>query len=648
MTGENDRFGFEQALIEVEQFFNDMEKSFGVDLESARADLTIMQKEKDLKIVEWRERYQKLHTRWNECVHELKKLHEDKEDIRQQRDLLLCTHKAKKAMVEKDFSSSRKDKRIKKEFFQEQVASRILNAIADAIGAERGAIFVKEHKYLKSIALVPPLLKDGKPVEIKVPADQGFVGTVFKNKEALNILNAYKDKRFYRKVDHETGFITRVVLCYPLINPTTEESIGVLQLINKDNGEVFTVEDEARMSEYVYLVSQILEGVQKLYAYGPYVKQQDDKNTIGASPSTPLTPSKTENNFGSSKRKKLINVKRIGGDVKDPNDDIGPPAHKMRQFLIPKEIEEYIHSMEEAWRKSVNESADYQNKKAVLEEEAKLLKVRMANFEKKSKDQELTIKDLQQKMTRYKKELKTQRVDWQNQEKEYKYEIKELQQLSSTLQKHHNSKSRFHGPKLTSPNRMSNSSFSSPNTIPGSITLPVIDFSRRSVDMQDSQTKAASPAPHQATTTTPPVAVTTTKLNKKYRDVYNDMFSLAPVPMALVTRSFRIWRVNSKFCELLDCQEQDLLGVIFSDVAVGVDSETLPRLLQFDIVQGLGLHAPSPMNAASTSKPPPSSSFIKVNVQIAQLGHHGQRFSVTRGHKSLPAPIYSLVFTRKK
>uniref|UniRef100_A0A7S1KTW7 GAF domain-containing protein n=1 Tax=Percolomonas cosmopolitus TaxID=63605 RepID=A0A7S1KTW7_9EUKA len=647
MTGENDRFGFEQGLMDIEIFFNDVEKSFSSQIESIKAELSLSHKEKDIKVKEWRERYQKLHDRWDECMIQLKQLQDEKEDVRQQRDLLMCTHKAKKAMTEhgSTLASGQKDKRILREFFQKRVAYRLLSSIADSIGAERGAIFVQDHKYLKSIALFPPLLKEGKAVEIKVPSDQGFVGTVFKNKEALNILNAYKDKRFYRKVDNETGFITRVVLCYPLLSPTSEKPIGVLQLINKENGDVFTVEDEARMSEYVYLVSHVLESVQKLYSFGPYLKAGTDGDANGdASPGTPTA---------GNRRKNIINVKRIGGEQRDM-DHTGPGGQKMRKFLIPKEIEEYIRNVEQGWRKAVGESAEYQNKKALLEEERSQLKGEVSEMEKRIHEKDSQIQDLQNKFQKFQKEMKMQRVDWMDKEKDLKQEVKELKQLHTTLNRQNST--------IDHLKMLRNGSMAKLLTKKAStIHLPAIDSHRNNTDHSNEDDHDVSP--NHTLNVNGNNAETDLRQSRdlspshfasssKYRDIYMDMFALSPVPMLLLTRQYRVWRVNQKFCTLLDCSEQDVLGVMLSDIAVGVDVETLPRLLQFDVVQGLGLQKPQNDSALdkrrSQNGAPRSKTFVKVNMQLSVLGQNGQKFQAPKNGKTLRAPIYCCAFSKKK
>lgn len=52
-----------------------------------------------------------------------------------------------------------------------------------------------------------------------------------KTSDTLNIEDAYKDQRFDKQIDLKSGFLTRSVLCKPLIN--AQGCAGVLQLVNK-------------------------------------------------------------------------------------------------------------------------------------------------------------------------------------------------------------------------------------------------------------------------------------------------------------------------------------------------------------------------------------------------------------------------------
>lgn len=73
--------------------------------------------------------------------------------------------------------------------------------------------------------------------EIRVPKGAGIVGAVADSGDLVLIPDAYQDSRFNPEVDRKTGFKTREILCVPLLDVTGTRIVGVLQALNKTNGE---------------------------------------------------------------------------------------------------------------------------------------------------------------------------------------------------------------------------------------------------------------------------------------------------------------------------------------------------------------------------------------------------------------------------
>ncbi|OGS38064.1 MAG: hypothetical protein A2551_00730 [Elusimicrobia bacterium RIFOXYD2_FULL_34_30] len=78
--------------------------------------------------------------------------------------------------------------------------------------------------------------------KLKVPVGEGIAGWVAKNKESLIIQDVSTDPRFTGKIDSESGFRTKSILCVPLI--VNNELIGVAEVLNKNDGSQFTEEDK--------------------------------------------------------------------------------------------------------------------------------------------------------------------------------------------------------------------------------------------------------------------------------------------------------------------------------------------------------------------------------------------------------------------
>lgn len=76
------------------------------------------------------------------------------------------------------------------------------------------------------------------PVDIKglrLPATAGIVGKTVVSRSCQIVRDVSKDPNFAKNVDADTGFVTRSILCTPLL--VKHECIGALELINKRGGD---------------------------------------------------------------------------------------------------------------------------------------------------------------------------------------------------------------------------------------------------------------------------------------------------------------------------------------------------------------------------------------------------------------------------
>lgn len=77
--------------------------------------------------------------------------------------------------------------------------------------------------------------------KIYLAKGEGIAGWVAEHGQPLHIADVSKDKRFSKKSDRTTGFITRSILAVPL--KIEDKLIGVVEVVNKKKGEKFTSED---------------------------------------------------------------------------------------------------------------------------------------------------------------------------------------------------------------------------------------------------------------------------------------------------------------------------------------------------------------------------------------------------------------------
>src|SRR5262249_48838443 len=120
----------------------------------------------------------------------------------------------------------------------DELLSTIVDISATETGADRGTLFLNDEN---TGELYSRIAQGAKFREIRILNNQGIAGYVFTKGEGVIVQDAYADPRFDRAIDEETGYVTENVLCAP-IRTVKEEIIGVLQMLNKKEGE-FNPED---------------------------------------------------------------------------------------------------------------------------------------------------------------------------------------------------------------------------------------------------------------------------------------------------------------------------------------------------------------------------------------------------------------------
>jgi signal transduction histidine kinase len=125
------------------------------------------------------------------------------------------------------------------------VNERLLQAAAETIGAEGGAIWLKEADLTRPDEAAGPAGlvcqavfrpdRDRSLLRMRLQPGQGLAGWVAQTGQSLIINDVSQDKRFFSGVDAKTGFTSRSLLTIPL--QVHDRIIGVLQVINKTEGD---------------------------------------------------------------------------------------------------------------------------------------------------------------------------------------------------------------------------------------------------------------------------------------------------------------------------------------------------------------------------------------------------------------------------
>jgi len=116
----------------------------------------------------------------------------------------------------------------------------IVQSAARVVDADRCTLFLvdREKNELWSKVAQGVTIK-----EIRFPIGLGIAGAVAETGKLINIPDAYNDDRFNPAFDKQTGYRTHSILCAPM-RSLDGEVVGVLQALNKNDGEPFTAEEE--------------------------------------------------------------------------------------------------------------------------------------------------------------------------------------------------------------------------------------------------------------------------------------------------------------------------------------------------------------------------------------------------------------------
>ncbi len=115
----------------------------------------------------------------------------------------------------------------------EEMLRNIVEVSAEETGAERGTLFLNDDR---TAELYSRFAQGTALREIRILNTVGVAGHVFSSGVGSIVHDPYSDPRFNSKVDEETGYKTKSILCAP-IRTVKGETIGVLQMLNKKHGQ---------------------------------------------------------------------------------------------------------------------------------------------------------------------------------------------------------------------------------------------------------------------------------------------------------------------------------------------------------------------------------------------------------------------------
>jgi putative nucleotidyltransferase with HDIG domain len=123
----------------------------------------------------------------------------------------------------------------------EDVLTNVLRQMVEVVKGEAGTLWIydQDSESIRAAAVEGP--SSDVIRHIRLQPGEGIVGRVVSSKEPHLIEDVTRDSAWAKRVDDESGFVTRSMMTVPLI--TKGAAIGAMQLLNKQGGNLFDKDD---------------------------------------------------------------------------------------------------------------------------------------------------------------------------------------------------------------------------------------------------------------------------------------------------------------------------------------------------------------------------------------------------------------------
>lgn len=137
------------------------------------------------------------------------------------------------------------------------IYKKTLEAITEIVNAEVSSLLLYDEEK-EELYFDVALGEKGEIIKkIRLKIGEGIAGNVAKTRKSLIVNDVNQDPRFFKKADEQSGFITKSILCSPLIHKN--KLLGVIQAINKKNYGLFSDEDLSLFESFANIVAIALE-----------------------------------------------------------------------------------------------------------------------------------------------------------------------------------------------------------------------------------------------------------------------------------------------------------------------------------------------------------------------------------------------------
>ncbi|MBN2383690.1 sensor domain-containing diguanylate cyclase [bacterium] len=139
----------------------------------------------------------------------------------------------------------------------DEVVNSIMDMITDLIKAEAWSLLMLDEKSHELYFKDARGLKRKKIKQFRLKMGQGVAGWVAQQKKPLIVNDAQHDERFYRGIDIQTRFVTRSILCAPII--FKGKLLAVIEILNRLDNEPFRKKDLSTISSLLDSAAIALE-----------------------------------------------------------------------------------------------------------------------------------------------------------------------------------------------------------------------------------------------------------------------------------------------------------------------------------------------------------------------------------------------------
>ncbi|MBC8548814.1 MAG: GAF domain-containing protein, partial [Candidatus Brocadiales bacterium] len=156
-----------------------------------------------------------------------------------------------------------------------EVLDNIMKYVNLVTNSAASTLMLLDEETRELVFSIPTGPKSDKLTDMRIPSGKGIAGWVAANEQHLLIPDVSKDPRFYGRVDEKSGYETKSILCVPLM--VKSKLIGVLEVINKTDGNSFTEEDAVLLN---FFANQAAVAIENARYYGELKRKYEEEKEM--------------------------------------------------------------------------------------------------------------------------------------------------------------------------------------------------------------------------------------------------------------------------------------------------------------------------------------------------------------------------------